>query len=474
MKRVLLIAIVSILPLSGGCGHTPSVAAPASETLNRAPRTKGIDWPIFLGPTQDSKSPETGIITKWGEGVPRIVWHKKLGTSYGAPTIAAGKLYQFDRFAEKARLYCLNAETGEELWKYEFAIEYEDLYQYNNGPRCSPVIDGDRVYVYSVDGVLVCCRTEDGKRIWQKNLNKEFGVVQNFFGVGSTPVIEGDLLICMVGGSPPESHQVAPGQLNRVLPNGSGIVAFDKHTGEVKYKLGDELASYASLKLATIDNRRWCFAFCRDGLVGFEPTTGKLDFHYPWRAPILESVNASMPVVVGDEVFISETYGPGSTLLKVAPGKCEVVWKDDDRKRDKAMQTHWNTPVYHEGYLYGCSGRHPYNAELRCIEWKTGNVKWSVPELTRTSLLYVDGHFVCLGEYGQLLLFKANPEKFEPVATADLAMQPNEIGPTRGDSGPGSRKLLKYPCWAAPILSHGLLYVRGEERLVCLDLIPQE
>src|SRR5687768_5044528 len=133
------------------------------------------------------------------------------------------------------------------------------------------------------------------------------------------------------------------------------------------------------------------------------------------------------------------------------------------------MQTHWMTPIYHEGYLYGSSGRHPYNAELRCIEWKTGKVMWSVPEMTRTSLLYIDGHFVCLGEYGQLTLFKANPQKYEPIAEGDFALAADENALPQA----GGRRLLAYPCWAAPVVSHGLLYVRGEERLLCLELIPE-
>jgi outer membrane protein assembly factor BamB len=252
-----------------------------------------------------------------------------------------------------------------------------------------------------------------------------------------------------------------------VDPNGTAIVAFDKLTGQVKYKFGDELASYASLKLATIDGRRWCFAFCRGGLMGFEPATGKLDFHYPWRDSNLESVNASVPVVVGNEVFISETYGPGSTLLRVGPGKHEVVWMDGDRRRDRAMQTHWNTPIYLDGYLYGSSGRHSQNAELRCIEWKTGKVKWSEPDMSRCSLLYIDGHFLCLGEYGQLWLLKANPERYEEIAIVDYS----DIATGRalvGQDGPA----LKPYCWAAPIVSHGLLYIRGDGRLLCLELIP--
>src|SRR5437762_2754894 len=168
---------VSLLLLAG-CGQAaPAAAQPKAEL---GTRKAGSDWPIFLGPAQDSRSTETGIIPKWSDRGLKLIWETKLGTSYGAPTIAGGRLMQLDRFGDKSRLYCLNAETGQELWRHEFPTEYEDLYQYNNGPRCSPVIDGERVYAYGVDGMLVCCRTEDGKLLWQKNLNKEFGVVQNF------------------------------------------------------------------------------------------------------------------------------------------------------------------------------------------------------------------------------------------------------------------------------------------------------
>jgi outer membrane protein assembly factor BamB len=448
--------------------NTQLSSAPAEPTVPSLwTRQKGVDWPVC--PSGNSKSEETGILTKWPASGLKVVWHKKLGTSYGAPTISRGRLFQFDRFGDRARLYCLNAETGAPLWQREYATDYEDMYGYNNGPRCSPVVDGDRVYAFGVDGMLLCCRVSDGELLWKVDTAKDFGVVQNFFGVGSTPVVEGELLIVMVGGSPPESQSVGRGALDRVLPNGSGIVAFDKMTGAVKYKLADELASYASLKLATIGERRWCFAFCRGGLVGFEPASGKADFHYPWRDKGLESVNASVPVVAGDQVFISETYGPGSSLLKVAPGRpLEVVWCDDLRRREKAMQTHWNTPVYLDGYLYGSSGRHEYNAELRCIEWQTGRVLWSEPGMDRTSLLFIDGHFLCLGEMGKLWLLKATPRKYEEVAMVDYS------DPALGQRLTGEdRPLLIPPCWAAPVVSHGLLYIRGNDRLVCLELIPE-
>ncbi len=451
---------------------SPTDAGPVSDdgkVPNLAKRTAGEDWPCFLGPTRDSKSSEKGILTEWPADGPRIVWQRSIGTSYGIGSISRGRMFQFDRHGGQARLSCLNAETGDLLWKWEYPTDYRDFYGYNNGPRCSPVIDDDRVYIFGAEGMLHCLRVTDGKKLWGVDTQKKFGVVQNFFGVGSTPVVEGNLLICMIGGSTEDSQDLPNAQIDRVEGNGSGIVAFDKFTGEVKYKVTDELASYAAPQLATINGRRWGFMFARGGLVGFHPATGKVDFHYPWRAKILESVNASTPVVVGDEVFISETYGPGSSLLKVEPGDYEVLW-DDDRKRDKAMQTHWNTAVHHDGYLYGSSGRHEGNAELRCIEWKTGEVMWSESGLTRCSLLYADGHFVCLGEDGVLRLLRATPEKYDEVAVVRME---DKTAP-RGTFTGRHPQLLKPPCWAAPILSHGLLYVRGDDRLVCLELIPEK
>jgi outer membrane protein assembly factor BamB len=369
-------------------------------------------------------------------------------------------------------LVCLHAETGGQLWEFRYDTTYEDLYRYNGGPRCSPVIDGHRVYIYGVEGLLHCLDVTDGRLLWACDTAKQFGVIQNFFGVGSTPLIEGDLLIAVVGGSPASDQSIPPGQLDRVSGNGSGIVAFDKRTGAVRYRITDELAGYASPIAATIQGRRWCFAFCRGGLVGFDPQRGTVDFQYPWRSSKLESVNASTPVVVASQIFLSETYGPGSVLLQIDPSSTpsvRAVWQDESRQRRKAFQAHWATPIYHGGYLYGCSGRNSPDAELRCIDWKTGNVQWSESDGVHLSLLYVDGHFVALEEYGRLRLLRANPQQYEVVSELELG----QWGPSVPPGQPGSLGLLQYPCWAAPILAHGLLYLRGDDRLVCLELIPR-
>jgi outer membrane protein assembly factor BamB len=454
------VSILILVAVVAGCGKVQPPDPPTTRVSNVTASLPpgGSDWPCLLGPKGDSKSPETGILSEWPQAGPPIVWHRPLGTGYGIGSVADGRYYQFDRHEDEARLSCLDATTGEFLWKFGYETGYRDNLGYNNGPRCSPVIDDGRVYLFGADGMLHCVGADDGTPIWNVDTAERFGVVQNFFGVGSTPVIEGDLLIVMVGGSPVESQAAGRYNMDLVQPNGTAIVAFDKLTGEVRYTAGNELASYAVPQMATIDGRRWGFLFARGGLIGFEPSTGAIDFHFPWRARLHDSVNASTPVVVGDEVFISETYGPGSALLRVRPGGYDVVWQDPPG-RNKSMLAHWNTPVEHEGYLYGSSGRHKSEAELRCVEWRTGKVMWSVPRLTRASLLYVDGHLVCLSEDGTLRLIEATPAAYRPKA--ELVLRDESTG----------EPLLRDPAWAAPILAQGLLYVRGRDRVVCLQLI---
>lgn len=445
---------------------TVNTALPQSDSSlesslpqNLATRTLGKDWPSFLGPRRDGKSLEEGILTNWPVEGPPIVWKTEMGTGYTACAISRGRCFVFDRIDDRLRLRCLNSENGTEIWNYTFPTTYSDLLGYDNGPRSSPVVDGPRVFVLGPQGKLHAVDVETGKKIWQVDTGSDFGVVPNFFGVGSTPLVVGNRLLLMVGGSPPESADLSPRHLDRVIPNGSAVVAFDKRTGEVLYRVGEALASYASLQATQVGDQTWGLAFCRGGLLAFDVDQGKVEFLFPWRAKRLESVNASTPVVVGERVFLSEAYGPGSCLLALRPGGQNVVWQDAPKSRKKKMMAHWATPVFHNGYLYGCSGQYRGNAELRCLHFSTGEVVWKHAGLARTSLTYVDNHLVCLSETGILRLIRATPSEYDSVAETDLR---NEQGV----------KLLKEPAWTAPVISHGLLYVRGAGQLVCLELIP--
>lgn len=448
-----------LLPSADALGQdstTSPAQRRAEQPTDLGTRQFGDDWPRFLGPSGDNKSRESNILQDWQNKALRVVWQLPLQQSYGAPTISRGRLFVFDserirRGQNVAKLICLNSETGQKLWEYRYEYQYSDQYGYNDGPRCSPIVDGDRAYIYGVDGRLDCVNVSDGTKIWHVDTSSKYNVIQNFFGVGSNPVVSGNLLITMVGGSPPGTRRI-----DLAKGNGTGIVAFDKFTGTEVYRFSDQLASYASLKLVqdSDESRVRCLAFSRGGLLSFDPVNGEQDFFFEWRAPILESVNASVPVVFDDRIFISETYGPGSALLDFS-GK--TIWKDERTTRSKAMQTHWNTAIHHKGFLYGSSGRHQYNAELRCINAATGEVMWSEPGLSRCSLLYADDHLICLSETGQLLLVKASSQSYQLVSQCTFEEN--------------NRSLIKPPAWAAPVLSHGLLYLRGDDRLICAELI---
>lgn len=445
-----------------GCTAPTSDDAPKPGAAERAtPTREGADWPRFLGPNGDGTSPETGILTAWPKEGLKKVWECKLGLGYSPPTVAAGKLYHFDRHGDNARLTCRNAETGELVWKYEYPTRYEDFYGYDPGPRACPVVDGDRVYVHGPEGMLVCVAAADGKELWKVDTRAKYHFHQNFFGVGSVPLVDGDLLIVAVGGSPKGPR---PADLREAKGDGTAIVAFDKKSGEEKYRFGDELASYASPVIAEVGGKRVGLYFARGGLLGFDPQAGKQLFHYRWRSRMLESVNAANPVVVGDRVFITECYEKGSALLKLTPGwKVEEVWTDADRDHnEKALMAHWNTPVHDGGFVYASSGRHAPEGDLRCVELSTGEVKWRERRTTRCMLTKIDGHLLSFAETGELRLIKLNPSKYEEIARWEV---------------PG----LTYPSWGMPVVSRGLLYLRGADaedrgghQLFCFELTPRK
>lgn len=456
LNAAALLVLLAALAASAGAAADGEALPPDLRT-----RTDGIDWPGFLGPNRDSKSPETGIRTDWAGGLP-LLWHVELGEGYAAPSVARGRLFYFTRVRDTARLVAVRSETGEELWRSEYRTDYEDYYGYDGGPRTAPLASGSRVYAVGADGVLRCHRVVDGSVLWERDVHAEYGVQQNFFGVASSPWIEGDLLIAAVGGSPPGAPNIHSG---RVKPNGTALVAFDKRTGEERYRVGDDLASYGSPVVRDIDGKRLGFHFARSGLIVFDPKDGRELDGFDWRARRLTSVNAANPLVVGAQVLLTESYEKGAVLLDYDAAKDDAsglrpVWRDGPR--NQAIAAHWNTPVYHEGAVYVSSGEKSPNAELRAVDWATGEVHWSQPRLGRSQLLYVDGHFVVQSEGGDLLLIRATPQSYRQVA--HLRLQAEVDG--------RAVDLLRYPAWAAPVLAHGVLYVRGRNRLAALELIP--
>jgi outer membrane protein assembly factor BamB len=443
------------------CTPQPALGQAAEIVTRRS----GEDWPRFLGKTFDGKSPETGIRTDWSADRLPIVWTMPIGTGYGIGAIAGGRYFQHERVGDVERLRAVEAETGKPLWQTDQPVDYADMYGYNNGPRDTPAVDGDSVVTFGVSGRLTCRDVRDGKPRWSLDTSARYGVIQNFFGVGCSPLIHNGKVIVMVGGSPKEDALIPPGRLDRVTPNGSALVAFDLATGQEVWKVGDDLASYGSPRLMTIDDTTVILIFARDGLLAVEAETGKALWHYPHRSPMLESVNAMVPVVSGNRVLISECYEVGSVLLEVRLDGVREIWKDPPSRRLQFFRAHWSTPILVDDWIFGCSGRNQPDSDLRAVRLSDRAEGWVDRRHVRSSLLHVDGHFVVLDENGLMELIKADPSNLTVITETDLEV----VTPPRALAG---YVPLKPPYWAAPILSHGLLYVRGEEGVACFDLIP--
>jgi outer membrane protein assembly factor BamB len=450
----------------------PALPAPSPQkqeglTFRAAPRPLAPgavthDWRSFLGPAQNATSTETPLLARFGPNGPAVVWEVTKGEGYASPAVVGERLILFHRVGDEEVVECLHAETGRRFWKHAYPAAYRDRYGYNGGPRCQAVSDGAHVFTFGVEGKLHCLKLATGQVVWARELLREFKLRQNFFGVGATPLIEGDRLIVILGAE-----------------GGPTVAAFHTRTGKMLWGAGNEWGpSYAAPIAATVGGRRRVFAFAggesrppTGGLLSIDPASGKIDFRFPWRASRRESVNASSPLVVGRQVYISECYGPGGALLDLLPdGSYRKLWSNN------VLNTHFMTAIHKEGYLYGVDGHGPRNAPLVCIELRTGKEMWRIePEWqetvrtpegerryqlspARASLLRVDGRCLMLGEYGHLAWLDLNPKGYRELDRARLFL----AGET----------------WSMPVLSRGLLYVCQNSRaidgtaprLLCYDL----
>jgi outer membrane protein assembly factor BamB len=463
------VSLVLVWGVGGGFAVEGAEVVPPAAT-DEGPDVgtrRGEDWGAFLGPTGNGTSGLRGIRTPWPEQGPPIAWHCELGEGYCAPAVALGRALVFDRIGRDIRLRCLEAETGRKLWEERYPTDYVDMFGYDGGPRAAPVIARDRVITFGPEGRLECRSLQDGASSWMVDTGRDSHVVQNFFGVGAAPLVvdagDGPLVVVQVGGSKPDSAPPAPERLDLVKGLDSGLVAFDLATGRERWRAGDQLASYSTPVLARVGDRDRILGWTRDDLLVVEPATGAVEGRFRWRADEVFSAVCASPVADGGLVLLSECYEPGSVLLDLTGGVPRPLRQDRRKARpDTALKAHWATPILHDGHLYGASGRHAGDAAFVCVDWKTGAVRWAEGGFGRASAALVDGHLVVVGEYGDLALVRATPERFAAVSRTRLR-----------DPADGRTDLLAPPCWAAPVIARGLCYVRGQGRLVCVRLAAE-
>ncbi len=394
--------------------------------LLAGPILLAAEWPQFLGPARNGISRETGLSTAWTKAGPPLLWERKIGAGFSGPVVAAGRLILFHRLDDKEVVECLDAATGAEHWRFPYPTSYQDDFGFDEGPRSTPAIAGDRVYTLGAEGRLHCLEFQTDRKVWERSLNTDYRVRKGFFGVGTSPLVEGELVLINVGGK------------------GAGIVALHRHTGQEVWRATDHEASYSSPVAVTVDGTRHVLFFTREGIVSLDPSNGQVRFSKRWRARIQASVNAATPVVVGGHVFISTCYDTGAVLLRLRKDGADEVWKSDE-----VLSSHYNTSIAQSGFLYGVDGRQEYGARLRCVELMTGKVRWTKERFGCGSLIWAEGQLLILTEDGDLVAVEATPESYREKARATV---------------------LSKPCRAHIALAEGRLYARDSKKLACWNL----
>jgi outer membrane protein assembly factor BamB len=387
------------------------------------------DWPQILGPQRNGQAQNEILAETWPDTSPQMIWQRDVGSGYAGVAVVGDACILFHRQADQSVVERLDAATGQLRWKKTFPTRYVSTIAPDNGPRCTPVIYQGSVYLFGADGDLHALSLADGQLQWTRDLYKECNAPSGYFGAGSSPIVEGNELLVNVGGK-----------------QGNGIVALDRNSGQTLWHQTDELASYSSPIAATIGDLRQVIFVTRMNVVSIDPRTGAERFRFPFgmRGP---TVNAANPLIVGNRLFVTASYGIGAQLAQISPAGAKTVWENDD-----ALSSQYTTPIEHQGNLYGIHGRQDAAiAELRCVELETGHVRWKQPDFGTANLIGVDDKLLIQKTSGELVLAQASPDRFIQLATARIFPEGGVVQ-------------------ALPALSDGRLFVRNESKLVVLHV----
>ena len=399
------------------------------------------DWTQYRGNAGNGIGEEKAI-APWPADGPKRVWMTKTPAGFSSFVVANGKVFTVIGREVEGKLaevcVALDGQTGKTLWATETGLaKYRgggdtggEGNSGGDGPRSTPTVSGDRVYVYSAHMNLSCLDSASGKVVWSKDIAGEFGGKNIAWESGMSPVIDGNLLFIAGGG---------PGQ---------SMLAFNKTTGAVVWKTGDEQMTQATPVVASIGGVRQVIFLTQSGLVSLETVSGRSlwTFAFPFRV-----ATGCSPVVSGDVVFCTAGYGIGGAACQVSHNGSNFEAKELWRvKGDTIAASLWSTPVCKDGYLYGMISFKKFaTGPLKCIDLKTGEVKWQQPGFGAGNVLLVGDELVALTDDGQLVLVQASPAGYKELARS---------------------KAINGKCWSTPAISNGRLYVRSTREGACFDL----
>jgi outer membrane protein assembly factor BamB len=422
---LLIFGLTLIVPT--GCGGQPS---PFSDL---APAPSGIpvgttDWPQFRGPNRDGISPDKGLLAEWPEKGPRMIWKAgNLGIGFSSVCISGNRIFTMGDQDNSSFVVSIDRSTGKKLWAKPVGQAGGNY----RGTRCTPTIDGGRVYAIGQFGDLVCLQAETGKEVWRKKFDRDFKGALGGWNCTESPLIDGDKLICTPGGME------------------ATLIALDKKTGDVIWKspIGGS-AGYASMVVSEAAGRRQYVQLLADGVVSVDADTGKLLWRYNKYAG--NTANVPNPIALADQVFCTSGYGKGGALLSITPEGAKLNAGEEYYKGE--LGNRHGGVVRVGDFIYGDRDD---SGHLWCAEWKTGKVIWSArdPKQGRGSiaLVYADGHLYCRYNNGVVALVEASPRGYAEKGALKIPNSDSES-------------------WNHPVVIDGKLYLREKDLLWCYDL----
>jgi outer membrane protein assembly factor BamB len=419
---------------------SPFVSLPLLAALASSISASALDWPQWRGPARDAVVKDPNHKLEKLPAEPRVLWKIDAGPGQSSPVVAGDRLVVLDAQNEQETAHCVDAATGKILWSVPVGPTVEFSPAYGGGPRCTPLIDGDRVYAQSSGGEFRCLALADGKKLWGVSFGADYGAT--FIGNKSTDpgaketasrrhgnngsaVVDGDRIFVPVGSV-----------------NGATLVCFDKKTGKEFWRAGTDNTAYSSVMFGTLAGVKQAVHFTADALMGVEAASGKI----LWRVPLKTGAkrHACTPVISGDTVTVAST-SIGTLKFKIVKKDAEFV--AEQAWANAACKTILGTPTLVGKYLFtlGPTDR----TDLECLDFETGNQIWSQRGLSDyASLTVVNDKILVLNSTGELLLVKADPAKYEELGRVQLCAK----------------------TWASPAYADGKIFVKDEAHLTALAL----
>jgi outer membrane protein assembly factor BamB len=390
------------------------------------------DWPQILGPERNGiAAADERLASKWPGRGPATVWEHPVGSGFAGVAVVGPRVILFHREDGEEVVESLDAATSNSQWRHGYPTTFYPSVGGGDGPLCVPTVAGDLVITYGAQGMLTATELESGKVRWQRPTHSEYHALEGYFGAGSCPLVVGQTVIVNVGGG----------------RDNAGIVGFDLQTGQPKWTQTAEQASYSAPVAFTQDGTTLVIVITRLACMAIEPESGTVFWQYPFgqRGP---TVNAALPIIFGekkDHLFTTASYGIGAVYSDITLTSFNTVWQ-----KDSVLSSQYSTPIEADGFLYGIHGRDDVPpSDLRCVEAKTGQMKWEEPNFGYATLISADSKLILCKTDGEVVLAEINTDRFAILARA---------------------RLFSSTVRALPALSNGQLYIRDERVLKRFDV----